>query len=259
MRALIIGLQGGDVRKWQYFLHGKGHFNLVADGVFGRMTQLATMEFQRQHELVPDGVVGTFTYAKAGMMGFELVKNPVTENCDGLHWPPCPEFKALSPAIMRERFGHFSYQLKPEPNLQNEIQITCSWEKENLVYIPSPLLSQLPPFKARRLRVHKKVAAQFEKLLREWKLAGLSHCLLSYDGGYFPRMVRGSRNQLSAHCYGIAIDINAAWNELGAIPPRAGEKGSVRELVEIAHENGFFWGGHFQRKDGMHFEVAKIQ
>jgi hypothetical protein len=32
----------------------------------------------------------------------------------------------------------------------------------------------------------------------------------------------------------------------------------VRELVEIANEWGFYWGGHFTRKDGMHFEIAKI-
>jgi len=37
-----------------------------------------------------------------------------------------------------------------------------------------------------------------------------------------------------------------------------GQKGCVRELVPIAHENGFYWGGHFSRLDGMHFEIAKI-
>jgi hypothetical protein len=37
-----------------------------------------------------------------------------------------------------------------------------------------------------------------------------------------------------------------------------GQKGSVRELVQIANNNGFYWGGHFSRKDGMHFEIAKV-
>jgi hypothetical protein len=46
-----------------------------------------------------------------------------------------------------------------------------------------------------------------------------------------------------------------------------GEKGCVRELVPIANEHGFYWGGHFGsvvngkmigRMDGMHFEIAKI-
>lgn len=36
-----------------------------------------------------------------------------------------------------------------------------------------------------------------------------------------------------------------------------GKQGCVRELVEIATEQGFYWGGHFKsRPDGMHFEVA---
>jgi len=43
------------------------------------------------------------------------------------------------------------------------------------------------------------------------------------------------------------------------LPALVGQKGSVRELVPIANENGFFWGGHFNdRLDGMHFEIAKI-
>jgi hypothetical protein len=42
------------------------------------------------------------------------------------------------------------------------------------------------------------------------------------------------------------------------VPALVGQKGAVRELVPIAHENGVFWGGQFKRKDGMHFEIAKI-
>jgi len=29
--------------------------------------------------------------------------------------------------------------------------------------------------------------------------------------------------------------------------------------VSIAHDHGFYWGGHFaKRRDGMHFEVAEV-
>ena len=41
-------------------------------------------------------------------------------------------------------------------------------------------------------------------------------------------------------------------------PALLGEKGCVRELVPIAHDHGFYWGGHFTRQDGMHFEVARV-
>jgi hypothetical protein len=71
--------------------------------------------------------------------------------------------------------------------------------------------------------------------------------------------VRGSKTVLSNHAFGTAFDINVNWNRLGTIPALVGQKGSVRELVQIANNNGFYWGGHFTRKDGMHFEIAKIQ
>lgn len=35
-------------------------------------------------------------------------------------------------------------------------------------------------------------------------------------------------------------------------------KGSVRELVPIANEHGFYRGGHFSRRDGMHVELAQL-
>lgn len=40
--------------------------------------------------------------------------------------------------------------------------------------------------------------------------------------------------------------------------PLRGDKGSVRKLVPIANERGFYWGGRFSRRDGMHFELAQL-
>ena len=30
-------------------------------------------------------------------------------------------------------------------------------------------------------------------------------------------------------------------------------------MVPFAHDYGFYWGGHFSRHDGMHFEVARLR
>jgi hypothetical protein len=66
-------------------------------------------------------------------------------------------------------------------------------------------------------------------------------------------------SKLSNHAFGSAFDINAKWNPLGHTPALVGKEGAVRKLVPIANDYGFYWGGHFtSRKDGMHFEVAKI-
>jgi hypothetical protein len=48
------------------------------------------------------------------------------------------------------------------------------------------------------------------------------------------------------------------WNPLGKQPSKFDEKGCVYEIVPVAHKWGFYWGGHFTRLDGMHFEIAKI-
>lgn len=83
--------------------------------------------------------------------------------------------------------------------------------------------------------------------------------VLSYDGSYNRRFIRGSRTVLSNHAYGSAFDINARWNPLGALPPADNEEGSVQTLVEIANRHGFYRGGHYRgRPDGMHFEVARL-
>jgi len=258
MRALRSGLNGPDVKRWQYFLAGQGFTDVVANGLFDQATERATRSFQQNNGLSADGVAGTFTFAKAGSMGFELVRNPVDDNPDGIHWPPKPDFRSFSQSEYKKKFGEFTWELKPNPNPGREIIIKGNWERDNIVLINTPIFASLPPYRASRMRVHKKVAHQFEQLFAHWQREGLTSLLESFDGAYNPRMIRGSASSLSSHSYGIAFDINAATNGLGVIPPKKGAKGSVRILAEIAHQYGFFWGGHFSRHDGMHFEVGKI-
>ena len=85
--------------------------------------------------------------------------------------------------------------------------------------------------------------------------------MLTWAGLWNPRFVRGSRRTLSNHAYASAFDINAPWNGLRRQPALVGKRGSVRELVAVANELGWWWGGHgfppdYGRKDGMHFELA---
>jgi D-alanyl-D-alanine dipeptidase len=110
-----------------------------------------------------------------------------------------------------------------------------------------------------RVQFHRKAADQLIKLWQNWEDAALLPLVLTWDGSFVPRFIRGSRKTLSNHSFGSAFDINVAWNQLGVVPALAGQKGSVRELVQIANQHGFYWGGHFSRKDGMHFEVAQIK
>jgi hypothetical protein len=73
----------------------------------------------------------------------------------------------------------------------------------------------------------------------------------TWDGCFNIRNKRGASSS-SLHSWGIAIDINAAWNGFGkkpTMPP---------ELVKCFTDAGFDWGGVWSKPDGMHFQLAKI-
>ena len=107
--------------------------------------------------------------------------------------------------------------------------------------------------------LHRKVAPRFEALVSAWRLAGVLGDVLTLNGSYAARYVRGTtQGTLSAHAWGSAFDINVAWNGLGRVPAAEGAKGSVRRLVPIAEALGWYWGGHMSRPDGMHSELAKL-
>jgi len=75
--------------------------------------------------------------------------------------------------------------------------------------------------------------------------------LKTWDGCFNIRKKRGLTS-MSLHSWGIAIDVNAAWNGLNKEPQLS------KEFVKCFTDAGFDWGGTWQRKDGMHFQLSKI-
>lgn len=55
---------------WQKFLFDQGYKSVVADGVFGSQTSIATKSFQHSHGLTGDGTVGEGTLSVAKQRGF---------------------------------------------------------------------------------------------------------------------------------------------------------------------------------------------
>ncbi len=253
MDALKLQSTGAEVKKWQYFLAGLGYTKVKADGRFGKITYEATKDFQAKHNLKPDGVVGQLTFKKAMELGYMLIQNPPDKDKTGFHWPPPPNFKPLNTADMQRLFGKFEYTAASD----GKINIKGNWKSDNIVRIEIPHLKLIGPYFPKSIEVHKKAAKPMMNLFNDWHKAGLMDLVLSYGGCFVPRLMRGSNN-LSRHAWGTAFDINMAWNGLGVIPPGANEKGTVRPLVQIANKHGFYWGGHFSRLDGMHFELVKI-
>jgi hypothetical protein len=258
MEILRLGSEGEPVRRWQFFLIGQGLTVGPADGLFGPMTETATKAFQRRRHVSRDGVVGPKTYAAALGSGFDPGFTDPGGGSQGLDWPPKPIFSpVVSNGRRAELFGAFRYERKT-PH-EDDIRILDGWEREHIVRVTIPQLRGVKGApQSGRIWVHTLVQEQTRALFDAWEQAGLSRLLLTWEGSFVPRFQRGSPNALSNHAWGTAFDVNYAWNKLGAIPAPVGARGSVRELVPLANQYGFYWGGHFRRCDGMHFEVARV-
>jgi N-acetylmuramoyl-L-alanine amidase len=63
---LRMGDRGEAVKVVQQALREAG-FDIVVDGIFGRNTRAAVMEFQRQSSLTVDGIVGPQTLSALGL------------------------------------------------------------------------------------------------------------------------------------------------------------------------------------------------
>ncbi len=92
--------------------------------------------------------------------------------------------------------------------------------------------------------------------------------LIDPGGGYAARCIART-TRLSAHSFGIAVDINAGYGGYWqyGLPPSIDEKQAREkklsfvyknriplEIVKVFEKHGFIWGGNWHHFDGMHFE-----
>lgn len=95
----------------------------------------------------------------------------------------------------------------------------------------------------------KRVSDEFEKLDPE---------LLKYvkvtAGTYNYRVIKDT-DRLSAHSYGIAIDINVKYSSYWKWDKTYNYRNLIPyQIVKIFEDNGFIWGGKWYHYDTMHFE-----
>lgn len=150
--------------------------------------------------------------------------------------------------VDRQRiFGPLQYIRRPVPGNPENIEITGSWVKDNIVIVDLPKIG--------KVQFHRKASDAIQFWFAQMEQMDLLKYILTFDGTFCPRLIRGSTTILSNHAFGTAIDLNAKWNGLGQEPAALGTKGSVLEFVEVAKFHKFGWGGDYQkRKDPMHFE-----
>lgn len=101
----------------------------------------------------------------------------------------------------------------------------------------------------RHIRCNKDMKGPLTQAIKNLKDRGLVHELKSFDGCFNIRNTRGS-SSISAHAWGLALDLNYHDNQLGT----AGKL--TPEFVKCWTDCGFTWGGNFHgRKDPMHFSL----
>jgi len=81
--------------------------------------------------------------------------------------------------------------------------------------------------------------------------ANLADEIRTWDGCFNIRSKRVNQS-LSLHSWGLAIDINALWNQLGKTPTLPAN------VVLCFLEAGFEWGGTWDVPDGMHFQLKEF-
>ena len=87
----------------------------------------------------------------------------------------------------------------------------------------------------------------FKNLIDTGRVAELK----TWDGCFNIRKKRGL-SSMSLHSWGLAIDVNSSWNQLGKIPTLSDE------FVKCFTDAGFTWGGTWKRCDPMHFQISKL-
>ena len=117
------------------------------------------------------------------------------------------------------------------------------------IWAPSPGILALP----RRIYCHRFLLEPLHQVHDNILDAKLAHEIRTWDGCFNIRLKKGGMTR-SLHSWGLAIDLNAAWNQYNTEPTMS------QALVQCFTTAGFTWGGIWQKPktDGMHFELTKL-
>jgi hypothetical protein len=166
--------------------------------------------------------------------------------------PALPTRVALTPPHgldeIRATFGDIFHYIPSDHTLDPR------WQSEFLTRIALPFQLPLSWDKSRivdHITCHKLIAVSFTQVFAEIKNAGLQDKITTF-GGCFAFRSQRTGTKLSAHAWGIAIDLNPESNVQGTA-------GSIdAAIVSIFKQAGFTWGGDWKgrSRDPMHFQFC---
>lgn len=123
-------------------------------------------------------------------------------------------------------------------------------ERDMVVWmVPSEIRFNALP---KKIYCNKRMVPALTKAFQNIRTRGLEDEVKTWEGCFNIRKKRGL-GSMSLHSWGLAIDINAAWNRLGT-------DGTMSPaLVKCFTDAGLEWGGHWTgRKDPMHFQLKEL-
>jgi hypothetical protein len=247
--------QRDDVKLVQSLLLARG-FGRVgdADGICGRNTIAAIIDYQRGFLRQPDGRVdpggtswkhlsGTYTGITNAPPSTAPVGNAITKTV------PRPDRATLNPGLTSvsnrlmlqklgdPRGGDYSNQCQP-PTLP-------SLKRNTVLDTVGPFrVTGLVPAVLSLKAVMADIAAEAPEVYRGLGTAGMLCC----------RWVRGSTTSISNHSWGTAIDLtlNGVLDVYGNGQVQIG----LLQIAPIFNRHGWYWGAAFRTEDGMHFEAS---
>ena len=182
----------------------------------------------------------------------QLLENPDPEDQFYFNYPK-DDTVLFSPA-----FGSDPGRIRYEPFFRKMYGATGKEVENNLTsisWLPSTLNKKLKVTKING--VDKKLQAISDELDR--LPDSLQRYVMNPGGTYYWRVIAGT-GRLSAHSFGIAIDINADYSnywrwDLNHPEDTLAYKNRIPMIiVKIFEKHGFIWGGRWYHYDTMHFE-----
>lgn len=225
--------QGQLVKKLQQKLSEIGYNIGFVDGVFGPRTEAAVLKYQIDKTLHADGVVGDQTWSS--LFQERIPKIPSLDN------PP-------SQARCFEVYGNHQLSGWDE---QNMVRCDLSTFADKLGHVNNYSFARKDWF---GFTCHRLVAPKFQLAFKNVIDRNLADKIKTFGGCLNKRLMRGG-NTWSMHSWGIAIDLNAQWNQFGQKNFEMGE-----DLAKCFEDVGFVWGGGWIGSfDAMHFQYATIR
>lgn len=126
------------------------------------------------------------------------------------------------------------------------------FERKHMILwdVPADINAAIPAL-PNKIYCNKRMVLPLENAFRNLMIRGVAKEVKTWDGCFNVRKSRGL-SAMSLHSWGIAVDLNAAWNQLGKKPVLSAK------FVQCFKDAGFDWGGTWKRPDGMHFQLMVI-